>query len=120
MREDREIEWFRGFNEEDLNAFPEKIPLPPPIYDLQLTSDLFISTTTPVEVLKQMIVPKKTVRFAEVVATLEDDASPIRTRKRRSDQRQSPYPAKDTPVETSLRRSERFAAKRTTRSSSIS
>lgn len=88
-----------------------------------MTSDLFIRTTTPVEVLKQMIVPKKTVHFADVIHFAEeDDASPIRTRQRPSDQRHSPYPAKDTPVETGPvpRRSERVASKRTTRCSSIS
>lgn len=121
MREDHEIEWFHGFSEEDLNALPQKIPLPPPIYDLQLTSDLFIRTTKPVEVLKQMILPKKTVRFADVIHFEEEnDASPIRTKQRRIDQRHSPYPGKDTPVESAPRRSERFALKRTTRSSSIS
>ncbi|XP_055313517.1 ribosomal protein S6 kinase alpha-4-like isoform X1 [Sitodiplosis mosellana] len=104
-------EWFYGFTEEDLNALPGPIPLPPPVYDIQLSSDLFIRTTTPAETIKKIILSKKVVSFRE-----EENTSPTRTEQQNGDYRYSPYP---TNTDSALRRSERMASKRTKRSYSF-
>lgn len=109
---------FTGFTQEDLNAMPTKIPLELPEYHIQLKTDLFIRTTAPVENIKQLIIPKRMVRFAETPETIpEVNIGPIRTKQQKSGQRHSPYV---TETDTGTRRSERVAKKRTTRSNSLS
>lgn len=106
---------FYGFTEEDLNELPQKIALPSPIYDIQLTSDILIRTTTPAETIKRFIMPKKTVKFTGIPDPTSENANSTRTKQQGNGHRFSPYSADiDTP-----RRSERVAAKRTKRCSSF-
>lgn len=113
-----DFEVFHGFTEDDVNAMPGKIPMELPEYQIQLKADLFIRTTTPEEILKQLIVPKRSkVRFAETPETIDDSVGPIRTKQRKHDQRHNPYA---TETDTGPRRSERVAKKRIRRSNSIS
>lgn len=106
---------FYGFTEEDLNELPKKISLPSPIYDIQLTSDLLIRTTTPTETIKRIIMPKQVVKFTGIPDRTSENANSTRTNQQGNGHRFSPYTAD---IDTS-RRSKRVASKRTKRSSSF-
>lgn len=107
---------FHGFTEDDVNEWPQKVALPLPIYDIQLTPDLFIRTTAPAEAIKQIIMPKKVVKLTGIPEETASNAVPARTERKKNGHRFSPHPGDEV---ENPRRSERVAAKRTKRCSSI-
>lgn len=117
MQQPQDTDSFYGFNEQDLNDFPQKIPLPLPIFDIQLAPDLHIRTTTPAEAIKKIIVPKKVAKSTDIPDQSPEKKNSTRKRKQQGNgQRFSPYPEN---VYTSIRRSERVASKRSKRCSSF-
>lgn len=109
LQGNREIIEIHGFDQDILRDLPKPIQVNP-TYDLLLKNDIYIRTSSVAEVIKQFIIPKKTVRFAKNVVHHE-----IRNNRHSNEnqvQRFSPYNADQ-------RRSARIA-RRCTRSMSMS
>lgn len=108
-----EIEFYLGAEPKDRRSIGNKPPPIKPIFNVQFTQQLFARTFRPAEYLKTLIIPKKSVRFAETSTGLGSPNTPTRSKLRRvENQRFSPY-------STDVRRSNRIARRRT-RSMSIS
>lgn len=109
LQGNREIIEFHGFDQDILRDLPKPIQVNP-TYDLLLKNDIYIRTSSVAEVIKQFIIPKKTVRFAKNI--VQHEIPNNRNSNENQVQRFSPY-------NSDQRRSARIA-RRCTRSMSMS
>lgn len=121
LQKKHEIVEFHGFTRDDLAELPKPIPEPDPMIDMLLKNDLFIRTSksSVAQVIKQFIIPKKAVRFAKSAVQPNDARAPA-AKKFKAQQRSNPLPTSNLEVRRSTRVAQQVAARRTTRSMSMS
>lgn len=99
-----EPEFYLGAEPDDGRKIGKRISPIKPITSVQLTQDLFIRTFNVADTIKKIIIPKKSVRFAEISTDSVLPKAPNRSRVQQ-DERFSPYGQK-------FRRSNRIASRR--------